>query len=148
MKKLFTLAMMAMFALSMTTMVSCEKDDSTTSTENNGGSNSGGNNGGGTDETRSLWYTRWELETGTYGEADYFNVYVTFTNYSARVHRASGYNSDDYSGAYTYSGGNGTIELLDLHDVNQGTATFSISGSTMTLNLLGETYQLPKYVVD
>ena len=129
---------------------SCDKDNTaTTSTENNGGGNNGGGgNGGSTDETRPLWYTRWELETGTYGEADYFNVYVTFTNYSARVHRASGYNSDDYSGAYTYSGGNGTIELLDLHDVNQGTATFSISGSTMTLNLLGETYQLPKYVVD
>ena len=127
---------------------SCDKDNTaTTSTENNGGSNGGGN-GGGTDETRSLWYTRWEIETGDYGEANYVNVYVTFTNYSARVHWMLGLESDDYSGSYTYSNGNGTIELEDIHDVHQGTATFSISGSTMTLNLLGETYQLPKYVVD
>ena len=138
-----------MFALSMTTMVSCEKDDSTTTTENNGGGNNGGGgNGGGTDETRSLWYTRWQIETGDYGEDNYLYVSVFFSNYSARVHWTKGVESDDYSGSYTYSNGNGTIELLDIYDVNQGTATFSISGSTMTLNLLGETYQLPKYVVD
>ena len=56
--------------------------------------------------------------------------------------------SDHYSGAFTYDGQNGTIELEDDNDVLVGTATFSISGTTMTLNLLGETYQLPKYVID
>jgi len=50
---------------------------------------------------------------------------------------------DLYDGSYTYSAGKGTMKLyVDFSSFDTFETTFSISGTTMTLNLKGETFSL------
>ena len=138
---MFVAAVAMMFA-------SCGKDDNTTTTTNNGGGNNGGGDQG---LPTSLRYTTWKYEVGSSGQNGYYIVEVSFSQYSGTIKRRGIQNNDfvdelNTYGSVTYSNGSGTIEMLDgVTDANLGTATFSISGTTMTLNLLGQTYTLTKY---
>ena len=50
---------------------------------------------------------------------------------------------DLYDGTYTYSAGKGTMKLyVDFSSFDTFETTFSISGTTMTVNLKGETFSL------
>ncbi|MBQ9417910.1 MAG: hypothetical protein IJU19_04935 [Bacteroidales bacterium] len=149
MKKIFTLALTALFALSMGTMVACDKDDESSSSTTS--SSTGGNGSNSNRLPSEIANTHWEYTVGEYGEYGYFTVYVDFSTHNAGVTRQSiqpgNVTTDNFYGSATYSNGSGTIQLLDgMTDENRGTATYIISGTTMTLNLLGETYTLTKYV--
>ena len=54
----------------------------------------------------------------------------------------------DWDGKYTYTGtatsGNGTMKLYVVGETDTVRATFSISGTELTLNLQGETYKLQR----
>ncbi|MBO7490361.1 MAG: hypothetical protein J6T88_08800 [Bacteroidales bacterium] len=49
-----------------------------------------------------------------------------------------------YMGTFTYSGGNGTLDLRDSDTDAHVTATFKVAGTTMTLTFKGATYTLTK----
>lgn len=107
--------------------------------------------------------TKYKVEIGTMGEEGYELVSVFFGNGhtshtgtpayvgNATVHHdyyADGETQMEYYvGSYAYhnSDGTGTITLMDVEtDETVGTATFSISGTTLTLQMLGQTYTLTK----
>ena len=138
MKKLFSILMVA---FAMTAMVAC--GDKNENTENNGGDN----NGSGTSQNELLEYTLWRYKAGESGNNDYVYVIISFTTSSkATVSITKGNESQvSYSGTYTYSNGNGTLSLQNIitHE-DAGTVTFSISGTSLTLKMLGETYTLEK----
>lgn len=143
MKKAFSILMVA-FAL--TAMVGCtEKEDNAGNSSN--GSNGGNNGGGGTPTT--LDGTTWLYQTGTNGQQGFVYAGVSFDYGMASVNITTNTSGENdykiYAGSYTYSGGNGTIVLRNVQtQEEQGTATFSISGSTMTLTVQGQTYTLQK----
>lgn len=152
MKKLFSILMVA---LAMTAFVACGDT-------NEGSDNNGGN---GTEQPTGnesvLKFTTWTYETGTQGASNYQYVSVAFSPfYDNSVHEdevsvRKVYNEDGepiqeyYVGAYSYTGtgsnGNGSMTVKDYNTgTSVGNVTFSISGSTMTLNFRGETYSLNK----
>ena len=117
--------------------------------------------GDNSDAPETIGNTKYKVETGTMGAEGNELVSVFFGNGheshtdtpayvgNATVHHDYYADSDTqmeyYVGSYTYhnSDGTGTITLMDVEtDETVGTATFSISGSTLTLNLLGETFTL------
>lgn len=138
MKKLFSILMMV---AAMTAFVACSEKDNGTDTP-------GGNNGGNTEIT-DLNGTSWLYTVGTNSQDGYVYVGVAFDMGMSTVNHTYCTGGEQtyeiYGGAYTYSAGSGSITLIDMSiQQNVGTATFSISGSTLTLNLLGETYTLAK----
>ncbi len=118
-------------------LVSCgEKDKVTDSTEAN--------------NTVSLDGTRWEWRhpdaDHTMGMLDVsveFNgprlVSVTTTDMSTGILTVK-----NYLGTYSCSGNNGTLALRDDDTETNFNATFTVNGSTMTLQCNGDTYTLTK----
>ena len=140
MKKVFSILMIA-FAL--TAMVACgdEKDNAEPQNNNNNNNNN--------PSIESVDHTLWTYTVGTNGQQGYQYVGVGFDYGMATVNITTNTTGENeyliYGGAYTYSNGSGTITLNDVaSQTTVGTATFSISGSTMTLNALGSTYTLSK----
>lgn len=135
MKKLFSILMMA---AAMTAMVACGEKDNTTD-------NSGGNT-----EITDLNGTMWRYDHGTLGEDGFLSVALSFVSASYSSISVTTYNNGmadgvPYGGPYTYTNGQGSIELTNMSTQQPvGTATFSISGTTLTLQMLGETYTLTK----
>lgn len=120
----------------------------------------GGNNNPNPDAPETIGNIKYKVENGNYGYADYLLVSVFFgrghTSGSAYVgnatvhhqHYADGNTQmDSYVGGHSYdkTTGNGTINLKDVETSETvGTATFRISGTTLTLDMLGENYTLAK----
>jgi len=139
MKKLFAMLFAAVMAISM---VSCGEKDNGTDTP-------GGNGSGGGNTPSTLDGTMWLYTVGTNSQDGYVYVGVGFEMGMASVNHTYCVGGEQtyeiYSGSYTYTATSGTITLIDIQTQQSvGTATFSISGTTMTLNLQGETYTLTK----
>lgn len=138
MKKLFSILMVA---FAMTAMIACGNDEI-------GNDTPGGSTPGGNTET-NLDGTSWLYTVGTNSQDGYVYVGVAFDMGMATVNHTYCTGGEQtyeiYGGAYTYAGGNGTITLNDVAtQQNVGTATFTISGTTLTLQLFGENYTLQK----
>ncbi len=95
--------------------------------------------------------TYWKYETGTTGENNYLSITVRFATASAMVLKTTYLDeepvSEAYTGAFTFNAASstGAITLVDVEsEATVGTATFSISGMTMTLQMLNNTYNLTK----
>ena len=98
------------------------------------------------DDAKQLENTHWSYSN----EDDDVYVYVHFEEWK-QVHVNKTYmvdglmTQDLYDGSYTYSAGKGTMKLyVDFSSFDTFETTFSISGTTMTLNLKGETFTLTK----
>lgn len=98
------------------------------------------------DDTKLLENTHWSYSN----EDDDIYVYVHFEEWK-QVHVNKTYTVDGlmtqdlYDGHYTYSAGKGTMKLyVDFSSFDTFETTFSISGTTMTLNLKGEVFTLTK----
>ena len=149
-------------ALLVTAMSACN-DDNGGSNGNNGGNNN--NNGGNNTATTPINRTYWSSETGDISTNDWMFVDASFgiiNNEDQSFHPEEaafnksysasngGTRSDRLKGPYTYSGtateGSGTITLTDYQHGGEvvGTASFTVSGQTLTLEFLGETYTLTK----
>ncbi len=96
------------------------------------------------DDSAQLTNTHWSYSD----EENDVSVYVDFEEWK-RVHVNKTYmydgmlTQDLYDGTYTYSAGNGTMTLYnDFSSFSTFETTFKISGSTLTLNLKGETFSL------
>ena len=150
-----------MVACATAAMVAC--GDKSNGTENNGGNNN--NNGGNNTETTPINRTYWSSETGDISTNDWMFVDASFgiiNNEDQSFHPEEaafnksysasngGTRSDRLKGPYTYSGtateGTGSITLTDYQHGGEvvGTATFTVSGQTLTLEFLDETYTLTK----
>ena len=153
MKKVFSILMVA---FAMTAMVAC--GDKTEGTDNGGGNN----NGGGTEVTggdeavldHGNWVTPY-AEPGTVvsvifqshqnasGPILVDDVWVRKTEIDSQGYDIS---TIDWDGKFTYKGsatsGNGTMKLYVVGETDTVSATFSISGEELSLNLQGETYKL------
>ena len=98
------------------------------------------------DDSAQLTNTKW-----IYSDEDSdVSVYVDFEEWK-RVHVNKTYMDDGlltqdiYDGTYTYSAGNGTMTLYnDFSSFSTFETTFKISGTTLTLNLKGETFSLTR----
>lgn len=135
MKKVFSILMVAMFALSM---AACgDKNDNTNNENGNGNGNQQGDN-----TNTVLHLTDWRYGTDNLEATDpnYLVVRVTFRNDNCSIRTITSTDIADYDGPYTYTGtltdGNGTMTLQDTQaEEPVGTASFSISGTTMTLQM-------------
>ena len=95
--------------------------------------------------------TNWKYQTGTTGDSTFLSVTVRFGTDNAMVFKTVYVDeepeTESYTGGFAYNAANGT-GTITLNDVETqdfvGTATFSISGYTMTLRLLGTTYNLAR----
>lgn len=168
MRKIFTILMVALMGVAMTTMVSCDKNDTTTGairTTNNGGSNNdnsnnGGNNNGSGNNTypASVEDTEWRYLYNTGGATDYVDIYVQFdsiissvsgdtTTGTLNVRTFVGDILDYlYSGGYTYSKGSGEMYLSRIYgtQIKHTTAQFRINGTKLTLDIDNRTFTLDK----
>ena len=128
------------------------------------GDEPGGDNPGGDDPNPDapamISGHKYKIENGTYDNEGYLLVSVyfgsghnndngTFTG-NATTHYQyydGGMQVNSYVGGYSYdkTTGTGTINLRDVEtEETVGTATFSISGTTLTLQMFGQTYTLTK----
>lgn len=141
MKKVFALMFVAAMAFAMG---GCTEKENTSG---NGGGNN--NSGGGGTPAATLDGTTWIYQTGTNGQQGFVYAGVSFDYGMASVNITTNTGGENdyriFAGSYTYSGGSGSIVLRNVQTQEEvGTATFSISGSTMTLTVLGQTYTLQK----
>lgn len=131
MKKLFAIAMVALFA---TAMVSCGKDN------DNGGSGSGG---GGNTEITDLNGTMWRYDQGNIGDDGYIGVALSFISNSLASITITTYHNQSadgvpYGGPWTYANGQGSIELTNkITNEPAGTANFLVRGTELSLQMPG-----------
>ena len=95
-----------------------------------GGGSGGGSGGGGGGSVSSLSGTRWKCVEDYYGVMEVTYI-LRFTS-SSRVtleYSMMNVNIDTYEGTYTLSGSRITVEWDEGY---RGTATYSVSGKTMT----------------
>lgn len=134
-KNLRTLALLLFVAASMTAFSACEEKDNDNNTSGN------------TDASTQVADTEWDWSdldgTGIIDVSVEFNgprlVSVITTDMSTGI-----MNVKVYQGTYTYSKGNGTLSLRDDDTNASVNATFTVKGTTMTLNFRGATYTLTK----
>lgn len=125
-------------AVTMGFLASCEKDD----VNDNANTNN-------TVQTVQLADTEWDWRnsdsnaTGMLDVTVEFNgpalASVTTTDFSTGI-----LNTDCYMGTYTCSGNSGTLALRDDDTNTDFSATFTVNGTTMTLQFKGATYTLTK----
>lgn len=129
--KIKKMAMLLMFAATVISFSACEKDNEDDST--GGGSNN---------YPASIASTQWMWDDQI-DDFSYAIVGIWENNNGCSVSIIESQTSDYYyEGTYTYSSGNGTMNLENIENYEHTTATFSISGSTMTLKIKGMTYTL------
>ncbi len=134
-KNLRTLALLLFVAASMTAFSACEEKDNDNNTSGN------------TDASTQVADTEWDWSdldgTGIIDVSVEFNgprlVSVITTDMSTGIMDVK-----VYQGTYTYSKGNGTLSLRDDDTNASVNATFTVKGTTMTLNFRGATYTLTK----
>lgn len=128
-QKIKKIAMLLLVATTLVTFGACSEKEE----ENNA-----------PDDAKLLENTHWSYSN----EDDDIYVYVHFEEWK-QVHVNKTYmvdglmTQDLYDGSYTYSAGKGTMTLYnDFSSFSTFETTFKISGSTLTLNLKGETFSL------
>lgn len=113
-----------------------------------------------TDAPATISGNKYKLENGTYDNEGYLLVSIYFGSGhnndngaftgNATVHYQyydGGMQVNSYVGGYSYykNTGSGTVNLSDVEtEESLGTASFTISGETLSLQLFGETYTLTK----
>lgn len=137
MEKIAKKISMLLFVAAIFSFTACEKD--------NADDNSNDNTTTTTDE--SLKNTKWNYSCSAeeLNTAEILMVTVEFgsSKYVSVDLFHQDYDSELYSGPYTYSNGSGTMDVR-TDPQNQVSATFSISGNKMTLNFKSATYTLTK----
>ena len=151
MKKVFAIMLAAMFAFAMT---ACGDKDS--NKDNNSGNTPQNNEGG----EHAIASTYWVYEGNTGDGSSYVGVRFSSNHSTGVVEEKDVWVrkmlmdasdnvtlTNDWIGKFSYNGtatsGNGSMTMHLENDAEQETtATFSISGDRLTLNLQGENYTL------
>lgn len=144
MKYFKTFAVILFAAATMVSFSSCSKDDDSKSSSETPGVNPTP----GTGDATALYGTEWMWLDEDMNNTEIFEVRVDFNGPLVSLDVWDMYtgimNLVNYMGTYTYSGGNGTMSLRNSDTDASASATFSVSGNTMTLNFKGATYTLTK----
>lgn len=141
MEKIIKKLSMLLFVAAIFSFTACEKDNA----DDNSNDNTTTTTTTTTDE--SLKNTKWNYSCSAeeLNTAEILMVTVEFgsSKYVSVDLFHQDYDSELYSGPYTYSNGSGTMDVR-TDPQNQVSATFSISGNKMTLNFKSATYTLTK----
>jgi len=155
MKKVLSVAMMAILALGMIAFTACSDNESDAGTS---GSTTSDEGGSGTTDTgdNALVDGLWRYEEGDELDGPYelyrlsLSVLGTYSSADYRMRKldSSGETVEEayYDGTfqYTASTNSGTVSLKDLSTNESSTATFSVTDNVLTFVHKGETHELTK----